>query len=218
MIIKSTRIPTRHTSRIERYLKDPGPNEVSSWLRGCPSDLMIMGEISRLACRQFAVRHFIIAPGEPMNHLNFRRVFREICLEYKISTRAARRIAVVQHTRQRLSGEGNEIHWHLASPEFDTETHRTMSSKFFKIRNEKVARICELVLGHPIVLGRFNRQVYQALEKERPELDLMLFEAALRDASAHPECSNKSWLDFRAKGLRNPKNTEFTDLPKCSFG
>lgn len=56
MIIKSTRIPTAHTSRIAAYLTEPADNEVSTWIRGCPEDLKLLGEISKIAGKQYSVQ------------------------------------------------------------------------------------------------------------------------------------------------------------------
>lgn len=198
MIIKSTRIPTKHTKRLAAYLAEPADNEASTWIRGCPGDLLLLGEISRIAGKQYAVRHFVIAPNAAMNQRDFVWVFAEVCQEYGVSITSGNRAAIVKHVKPRASGSGNEVHWHVAIPEYDVETSKVLSSRFYKMRNERISRICELKLGHTVVPGRFNRQVYAALRKERPTIDLTPFEASLRSAAIEAGWPEDAWLEYKA--------------------
>lgn len=172
MIIKSTRVPAGRARQAAKYLSEQGGNEAVSWLKGTPADILTMGEISKLAGKVFAVRHFSISPNERMNAEDLELVLREICCEYQVPTTSVTRMVVVQHKKLRSSGENNEFHWHLALPEVNAENLRTLSSSFFKIRNEKISRICELKLGHSIVSGRFNKQIRDQLKVERSALFL----------------------------------------------
>jgi hypothetical protein len=199
VIIKSARIPSSHAKRIANYLAQPADNERVRWLRGRPDDLQIMGEISKLAGRQYAVRHFVVAPNEFMSQQDFTWVLGEICREYDVSAASGNRASIVEHVKPRTTYVGNEKHWHLAFPEHDTETDSTLSSSFYKIRNEMIARLSELVLGHEIIPGRFNRQVYQSIKAERPEVELSRFEQALRLAACQADMDEENWLDYRAK-------------------
>ncbi|WP_170339686.1 hypothetical protein [Ruegeria arenilitoris] len=199
MIIKSTRVPAGRARQIANYLSDQKDNEIVTWLKGRPHDILTMGEISSLAGKAFAVRHFSVSPNAKMTTGDLALVILEICREYGVPKTSASRIAVVQHQKRRASEAGNEIHWHLAVPETHAETLRTLESSFFKIRNEKVSRICEIRLGHPVVPGRFNRTVFLELQKTRPELDLTVFEAALRQAAAQSPMQEDDWLSYRAK-------------------
>ncbi|WP_210093721.1 hypothetical protein [Ruegeria sp. HKCCSP346] len=157
-----------------------------------------MGEISGLAGKAFAVRHFTVSPGAKMTTGDLALVICELCREFSIPKTSANRIAVVQHDKPRASGSGNEQHWHLAVPEVHAETLQTLNSSFFKIRNEKVSRVCEIRLEHPVVPGRFNCKVFRELQKARPELDLAMFEAALRRAAVKSMMKEDDWLNYRA--------------------
>ncbi|WP_108836310.1 hypothetical protein [Tateyamaria sp. Alg231-49] len=205
MIIKSTRIPTAHSSRIAAYLANSADNECATWIRGCPEDLKLLGEISRISGKQYSVRHFVISPNEQMTQQDFALVFVEICFEYKVSITSGNRASIVEHVRPRRSGIGNETHWHVTFPELDLETGKILSSRFFKIRNEKLARLCELTLGHPVVPGQFSKQVHRALTKERPSLDLAPFETALREAAFAAGQDENRWLDYRPRLLSQSK-------------
>ncbi|WP_380059004.1 hypothetical protein ACFE33_15785 (plasmid) [Falsihalocynthiibacter sp. SS001] len=203
MIIKSTRIPTAHAFRIASYLTEPADNETATWHRGCRKDLLVMGEISRIAGKQYAIRHFVISPCGAMCQQDFTAVLAEICFEYGVSITSGNRSSIVEHLKPRATGSENEVHWHVAIPEFDVETGKILSSSFYKMRNEKISRICELKLGHRIVPGRFNKQVYLTLQKERRQLDLTPFEASLRAAAIEASGSEDNWLEYRAKQNRN---------------
>ena len=202
MIIKSSRIPASHTKRIARYLSEPGDNESVSWSRGCADDLLLMGEISKLAGKQYAVRHIVIAPNEDMSQQDFTWLFGEICHEFGVPMASGNRVSIVEHMKPRSTGDGNETHWHLAVPEYDVVSGKTLSSRFYKMRNEKIARISELMLGHEIVPGRFNKHVYRAIKLERPELDLLRFEGALKLAATRAGLADADWLNYRAKNTR----------------
>ena len=73
-----------------------------------------------------------------------------------------------------------------------------MCSRFTKMRDEKIARILELKFGHPPILGRFNRAVYNAIQREQPDLDLTPFEGALKSAAAAQGLPAESWKDVKA--------------------
>ena len=199
MIIKSTRIPTAHSSRIAAYLAKPAENETATWIRGCPEELLLIGEISRIVGKQYSIRHFVISPNQPMTQQDFTLVFAEICHEYGVSITSGNRACIVEHVKPRQSGVGNETHWHVTFPELDVESGRILSSRFFKVRNEKIARLCELTLGHPVVPGQFNGPVYRALQNERPGLDLAPFETALREAAFAYGQDESRWLEYRAR-------------------
>lgn len=148
-------------------------------------------------------------PSESMSQQDFTSVFCEICNEYGVSNTLGNRVSIVEHVKPRASGVGNDKHWHLAFPEFDTETSRTLSSRFYKIRNEKISRICELIMRHEIVPGRFNKQVYEAIQKERPQLDLAPFEATLRRASIQSDMAEADWLKYRARNAASNCSNSF---------
>lgn len=170
MIIKSTRVPAGRSRQIARYLSEEGENEDVSWLKGDVADIVTMGEIAQLAGKAFSVRHFSVSPNERMTMKDLAVVVQEICREFEVPTSSASRMVIVQHKKVRGSGSHNGIHWHVILPEINAETCKTLSSAFYKIRNEKVSRVCELRLGQPLVHGRFSKRIARNLRLERPDL------------------------------------------------
>ena len=199
MIIKSIRVPCERTLQIAKYLSEPGANERVEWILGAPEIIRLMGEISKLAGKIFAVRHVIIAPQLQMDHHQLAQILREYCAEYRVPATCANRACVVRHVKARACSQVSKTHWHVAFPETDPETLRTLDSSFTKIRNEKLSRMSELLLEHPVVPGRFNKEVYDTLTHTRPELDLSPFRQALEAACVQAGLPNTNWVEFRRR-------------------
>jgi hypothetical protein len=72
-------------------------------------------------------------------------------------------LVIVEHQKPRADGLGFERHRHLVFAEC-LETRRVLSSRFMRMRNEKVARLCELAWEHPLTSGKHNDQVIQYLD------------------------------------------------------
>lgn len=71
---------------------------------------------------------------------------------------------IVEHVKPRVGGY--ERHWHALIPEWDPVRRRVLDSKWMRARQEKVARLAELRLAHPMVVGRWNAAVARSLMKE----------------------------------------------------
>ncbi len=183
MIIKTSRVPTGHTNKIAKYVAAKGENERVDWLCGHPDDIQIMGEISKLSGKAFSVRHVVLAPQVRLDHTQLAQVIKAYCQEYRVPDSSVRRLCLIRHVKPRASTECTNVHWHLAIPETDPLSLRVLNSSFTRIRDEKLSRMSELMLGHPIVPGRFTKQVFEALKKEQPNLDLAPYWKALEEFS-----------------------------------
>ena len=199
MIIKSSRIPVADTATIAAYFAAEGENEEISWLQGTQAEIQLMGITAKLAGRAFSVRHIIVAPGQKLGAPELGKILDNICAEYGVTENMKDRITAVVHKKPREGNLGFEYHYHIAVPEMDTESGRVLDSRFTHMRNEKLSRLAELQTGHEITLGRFNREVYDALTKEHPDLDLSRYQAALEDASEAAGLVRADWKSFRAE-------------------
>lgn len=211
MIQKSIRVPTEKTGAIANYLASQGENEEITWLKGSEGDVRMMGVAARACGHGYSVRHIIIASAEPMTTEELAERLADTIREYKIPRESQQQMCVVEHKKQRqnvttsdlksstsITTTGYEFHYHIVVPETDTETGRVLDSKHTKIRDEKLSRIAELRLGHPITLGRFNKEVYTTLAEERPELDLSLMQKAMEEANVAAGFNREDWLQYRA--------------------
>ncbi|MDP2582091.1 hypothetical protein Q8W37_19285 [Shimia thalassica] len=198
MIIKSSRVQARHGEQIARYLEDQGENELVSWALGDAEDIALMSLIAQYSNKLFGVRHFVIAPGKDLSIFELQTTVRDVYEEYDVTSLSQNQACLVMHQKPRSRAGVCDVHFHLAVAELDPGSGRVMCSRFTKMRDEKIARILELKFGHPPILGRFNRAVYNAIQREQPDLDLTPFEGALKSAAAAQGLPAKSWKDVKA--------------------
>ncbi|MGX9353501.1 hypothetical protein ACS3QZ_20105 (plasmid) [Shimia sp. W99] len=199
MIIKSSRVLAHHGSKIAHYFGDQGGNELVSWALGDAADVELMSLIARFSGKLFGARHIVIAPESDIPFSDVHQVVGEIFEEYEVSNLSRNQACLVMHQKKQ-SGAGDSIrHYHLAIPELDMGTGRVMCSRFSKMRDEKLARILELKLGHRPIVGRHNRVVLEAIEKEHPDLDTKPFIDALKSAALDQGLSDDQWRDVKAK-------------------
>ncbi|WP_093925363.1 hypothetical protein [Sulfitobacter brevis] len=207
MIQKSVRVPSGKTRAIANYVGNPGENEEVKWLKGCKEDILIMGQSAQMCGRTYGVRHVILSPGQELSTAQLTKLIGEFVREYNVPKCSQDAICVVAHKKQRAQDEqphhskalqGYEWHYHLTCPEVSTDNGRVLDNKHTKIRDEKLARIAELRFSHEIVLGRFNKEVYTQLTKERPELELSRYQAAMEEANVAAGKKREDWLEYRA--------------------
>lgn len=198
MIIKSSRVLSHDGRAIARYFEDQGENECVSWMLGEGADVELMALMARLKGKLFGVRHFVIAPELPLLTSDLSAALSEIANEYDISRISFGQACLVRHRKRKTGAGGCDTHFHLAVPEWNLRLGRVMTSRFSKMRDEKIARVLELKFGHRPIPGRFNRVVYDAIEREQPSLDLSPFEAALRATAVAYGLSEECWKDVQA--------------------
>jgi hypothetical protein len=211
VIQKSVRVPTGKTRAIANYVGSPGENEEVRWMKGSKEDILVMGQAAQLCGRVYGVRHVIMSPGEELSTAQVTKLIGEFVKEYNVPKSSQDAICVVAHKKPRVQDEhphphihhstgpqGYEWHYHLTCPEVSTDDGRVLDNKHTKIRDEKLARIAELRFGHEITPGRFNKEVYTQLAKERPELDLTRYQEALEAANVAAGRRREDWLEYRA--------------------
>lgn len=198
MIIKQTRIPVGQAANLTAYLTAAGENETVHQMSGDLMNIGLSDMISGTIGRTYGTRHVIVAPGQRLNRADLGKVIIAIAKELDIPESSLERMCIVRHEKQRAdASDGARIHYHIAFPEVDYLTGRVLSSSFTHIRNEKVARLCELILGHEVTPGRFNRQVYEALQADG--VDVRRYEQALRDAGRREGKPESQWLEYSAR-------------------
>lgn len=203
MIIKQTRIPVGDGAALQAYLMNPGENERVESLSGELSTIRDNDLISRLHGRTYGTRHIIISPDKRLNMDELGKVLSAVAQEFGVPDGSLQRMCIVRHEKQRTDRrDGARVHYHVALPEVDDLTGRVMSSSFSKMRCEKVSRLAELVLGHEIIPGRFNREAYSALQAAG--VDVRRYEEALREACRREGLSESGWLNYRAKASFSP--------------
>ncbi|NDR56314.1 hypothetical protein [Aliiruegeria sabulilitoris] len=198
MILKSSRVPASRAKVLANYLSAPGENESVAWIQGSKETVHLSAEITRIAGAPYGIRHVIAAPAADFSMETLDLVIEELVIEYALSDQAAETISVIQHEKRRAGGIPS-LHWHLCISEYDSGWSRSLGSRFTGIRDEKVARICELRSREPITPGRFNREIYERLERERPELDLDRYKRALKLSAHWAGLDQSDWKKVRAR-------------------
>lgn len=203
MIIKQTRIPVGEGGNLRKYLTTAGENEAIEETAGDLINLDVSEVIATVYGRTYGTRHVIISPSERLSVEELGKVIGQFCDEFGVPESSRQRLAVVLHEKQRTDGnEGARFHYHVAIPEVDDETGRVLSSSFFKIRNEKLSRLAELTLGHDVIPGKFNKEVYTALQADG--INVRRYEEALREACRREGKPESGWLDYRARASFSP--------------
>ena len=164
MIIQSARLGVAvDLAALVRHVFAGPANEAITVLHGAAEDLGVMRRDAAAAGRKYALRHFKISPEAATSPAEAARVMRDLAGEFGF---APERCVVVEHRKKRAGGSGHEKHWHLLVPEWDPVRRRVLDSHWMRPRQEKIARLAELRLGHAPVTGRWNAAVARALEQE----------------------------------------------------
>lgn len=173
MIIKATRIVAADSWHgLWRHLMRTDENEDVRIIEGQKFNLnqAVLDAVSH-GCG-YGLRHVMLNPELEITPKQF-----EACqLAYQREFGAEAPLLIVEHQKPRAGGLGFERHRHMVFAEC-LETQRVLDSRFIKIRNEKVARLCELAWGHPLTSGKHNDKVIQHLEASP--------HAAMKQAAAH---------------------------------
>lgn len=156
MIVKESRIKTRSgAGALSRHVLHGAKNEAIRVLAG--SD-WLMRDHMREAKREgltYGLRHIAFNPAQTMSDAQLAEFAGRLCQELKAD---ASHMTLIIHQKDGLT------HGHLILPEWQQD--RVLESRFTWMRLEKVARLEELQLGHPLVPGRHDKAIAKALYKE----------------------------------------------------
>lgn len=125
--------------------------------------------------RQYAVRHWIVAPGQRISREQLFEFVHRLAAEFGFDPARA---VIWRHAKDRAAGECAE-HYHICVAEVNPVTGGVMNSHHDWRKHEKIARTVEVLWGHAIVPGRHTAAVVAALDREG-NADLA---SALRDVA-----------------------------------
>jgi hypothetical protein len=160
MIIQSARLAVGlDLAALTKHVFAGPANAAITVLHGDPDTLGEMQHDAAAAGKRYALRHIKISPGAPVSRVEMAVVMQDLAREFRFPLS---RCVVVEHLKPRAVG-GYERHWHLLVPEWDPVRRRVLDAHWMRPRQEKLARLAELRLGHPLVAGRWNAAVAQAM-------------------------------------------------------
>ena len=161
MIIQSARLLTKLVlARLVKHVFRGKANDAIRLLHGDADDLAMMQQDAGAAGKRYAIRHFKISPAERVTLDEMAAVMRDIAKEFGFALSCC---VLVEHTKPRVGG-GYERHWHLLVPEWDPVRRRVLDAHWMRPRQEKLARLAELRLGHASVVGRWNMAAARAVK------------------------------------------------------
>lgn len=203
MILKHTRVQVGGAGSLLAHITNEEDNDLVTVLHGNDS---IPGDgdiIARMNNRKYGNRHIVISPQFALTdeQLNFvlALIFDELDPENGIGDD----YLLIQHNKRRHDGLHDAPHYHLVINESTTAGHQ-LNQQMMYLKNEKIARLCELEFGHPLTKGKHNKAVVKHLEENG-----YLAEAdALRDLTA----GSPALAAFSSKQLRRAERLD-VDLP-----
>jgi len=204
MIIKSKRVKARGQGlkRSLQHLANGDDNDAVELVCGNVADLEDARNDALRFGREYAVRHWIISPAEPISTEQLAELVHRLAAEFGFDPK--RRIALWKHTKDRATEDGCREHYHLCAPEIDPLTGGVMSSSHDWRRHEKLARTVEVLWGHDVVAGAHADAVVAALDRE----GLTDTANALRDIA--PAAHSQSFDEMAQQRLKR----EGFDLPR----
>jgi hypothetical protein len=160
MIIQSARLATGlDLAALTSHVFAGPANLAITVLHGDAGTLGEMQRDAAAAGKRYAMRHIKLSPAAPMSRVEIAVTMQDIAKEFKFPLS---RCVVVEHLKPRAAG-GYERHWHLLVPEWDPVRRRVLDAHWTRPRQEKLARLTELRLAHPLVTGRWNAAVARAM-------------------------------------------------------
>ena len=203
MILKQTRVQVGGSGSLLAHITNEEDNDLVTVLHGNDS---IPGDgdiIARMNNRKYGNRHIVISPQFALSpeQLNFvlALIFDELDPEGDIGDD----YLLIQHNKRRHDGLHDAPHYHLVINE-STAAGYQLNQQMMYLKNEKIARLCELEFGHPLTKGKHNKAVVKHLEENG-----YLAEAeALRDLTS----GSPALAAFSSKQLRRAERMG-VDLP-----
>ncbi|GAN65020.1 hypothetical protein [Acetobacter orientalis] len=129
----------------------------------------------------YGLRHIAFNPEPAMSDNELSEFADRICEELK-ADKASRALILHQKDGKR--------HGHLILPEW--QHNHVLSSRFSYMRLEKVARLEEIRLGHPLTAGRHDTAIANALHKEGKHREAQLVEVLIPDGAPLPRAAYTS--------------------------
>lgn len=163
MILKTSRIKTASGPHaLTRHLFHGKGNEEIVCVQGSKATLAMMMQDAQAAGRTYGIRHLVISPEEATGRTQALDVLHLHGAEFGYDPEEA---TLIEHRKHRQDGQGFEVHWHAAIPEMKPDG-AVLDSRFMFKRNEMVARLAEVRLGHHLTSGRHNTWAAAALEQK----------------------------------------------------
>lgn len=203
MILKQTRVQVGGAGSLLAHIINEEDNDLVTVLHGNDS---IPGDgdiIARMNNRKYGNRHIVISPQFALTNEQLNFVLALIFDELDPQGGIGDDYLLIQHNKCRHDGLHDAPHYHLVINESTAAGHQ-LNQQMMYLKNEKIARLCELEFGHPLTKGKHNKAVVKHLEEN----------GYLAEAEALRDLTNGSpaLAAFSSKQLRRAERMG-VDLP-----
>ena len=208
MIFKMTRVQVGGAKNLLAHIMNEDDNDHVEILHGDESipengDLM-----AQLHGHKYGNRHIAISPQIRLTDEQLAYTVNRLLAEYDPDNRVGDNYLLIKHEKTRADGVSNAPHYHLVINETAADGGMLQYRKMY-LRNEKIARLCELEFGHPLTKGKHNTAVIKHLEENGFHQEAQAL-AGLQQGS--PASSA-----FSSKQLRRAERLG-VDLPAIYYG
>jgi hypothetical protein len=164
VIIKSKRVKARGqaVNRLVTHLTNCDDNDAVDLLRGNAAQLQDRRNDALRFGREYAVRHWIIAPSLELSGDQLDEVVSRLGAEFGFDPE----LAVIWMHRKDRATDGCSQHFHVLVAEVDPLSGKVMSSSRDYARHEKIAMLVCKVWGIPFVAGPHAQAAARALESD----------------------------------------------------
>ncbi|MCP1214395.1 relaxase/mobilization nuclease domain-containing protein [Acetobacter okinawensis] len=182
MIVKETRIKVSSGHKaLAAHVLWGEKNEALLLLEGSEYWLKDWVKEAKREGLTYGLRHIAFNPEQAMTDTELSEFADRLCGELG-ADKASR--ALILHQKD------DKRHGHLILPEWQHD--HVLSSRFSYMRLEKVARLEEIRLGHPLTAGRHDAAIATALHKEGKHREAQLVEALAPDGAPLPRAAYTS--------------------------
>ena len=165
MILKQTRVRVGGAGNLLAHISSQHGNEHVEILDGHPN-LPLSGDIiARMNNRKYGNRHVIISPEFDLSSEQLQFVLSLIFRELNTKNGTTDNYLLIKHDKKRHDAEHDAAHFHLILNETTLSGHQ-LDHRMSYLKNEKIARLCELKFGHPVIKGRHNKAVVRQLQSD----------------------------------------------------
>lgn len=188
MIIKCSRIPSQ-LSKVKStiyHVFEGKDNDNIEVLKGSDFDVEADYLTAKAANSKYALRHIKIASKEDMTDEQALELISMYCDEFGANKDSA---VIVKHTKDRADNNASKHHYHVYLPEVMADNnYKVMDASFYKMRQEKLARLAEIKFNHAPVLGRHNKSIIKQLRKDElnKEADIINANTPILDSKSLP--------------------------------
>jgi hypothetical protein len=164
MIFKMTRVQVGGAKNLLAHITNEEDNDHVEILHGDESipdngDLM-----AQLHGHKYGNRHIAISPQIPLTDEQLTFTVNMLLAEYDPENRVDDNYLLIKHEKKRADRVSDAPHYHLVINETAVDGGM-LQYRMMYLRNEKIARRCELEFRHPLTKGKHNTAVIKHLEE-----------------------------------------------------